>query len=76
MTPQITQNQRNKIEAALDTALRNVGTQAKIAELIGVGQPLISNYFHGARIKAEHAIEMEKQLGISREVLRPDLFFK
>lgn len=64
---------RDKIEAAV----RDAGSQAKLAERLGVSQQQISYLLNDAgRVSAEMAVKLETVLGIPREELRPDIFGK
>lgn len=49
--------------------------QIDIANKIGVTAVQISRYENGKkRVPAEKAVAIEKEFGISRELLRPDIF--
>lgn len=49
-------------------------TQSAAAEYLGVSQPLVSHWARTGRIAAEHVLSVESKTGISRHVLRPDVF--
>lgn len=59
----------------IDRAVKAAGSQAKLAQLVGCSQQYVSLLMRGAdvRISAEKAIAFERA-GVSRHVLRPDLF--
>jgi DNA-binding transcriptional regulator YdaS (Cro superfamily) len=61
----------------LEDAINKIGTQTKLAKLIGVRQSNISNWlYRDKKIPAEHVLAIEKVTGISRHVLRPDIYPK
>lgn len=60
--------------AALAAACDAVGGEAKLAELIGKTRSHISTWKWRGMIPAEQALPIERASGISRHVLRPDLY--
>ncbi|NIA72299.1 hypothetical protein HBA54_27285 [Pelagibius litoralis] len=61
--------------AALWEAVERAGGQAPLARLIGVSQQNIWAWLHNSRrCKAEFALSIERETGVSRHRLRPDLF--
>lgn len=60
--------------AALAAACESVGGEAKLAELIGKTRSHISTWKFRGMIPPEQAIPIERVSGISRSVLRPDLY--
>jgi len=58
-------------DAGLDEAIRTVGGVGVLARKIGISQPSVSNW---SRIPAERVLAVESATGVSREVLRPDLY--
>jgi TorA maturation chaperone TorD len=58
-------------DPGLDQAIRSVGGVSELARRIGIAQPSVSNWF---RIPAERVAAVEAVTGVSRAVLRPDLF--
>lgn len=55
----------------LDKAIRSVGGVSELARRIGIAQPSVSNW---NRVPAERVAAVEAATGISRVILRPDLF--
>jgi TorA maturation chaperone TorD len=58
-------------DEGLDEAIRAAGGIGALARKIGISQPSVSNW---SRIPAERVLSIEAVTGISREVLRPDLY--
>lgn len=52
-------------------AAASVGGVAKLAEKIGVTRAAVYNW---RRVPAERVLEIERITGVSRHVLRPDLY--
>ena len=58
-------------DAGLDEAIRAVGGVGALARRIGISQPSVSNW---SRIPAERVLAVESATGVSRNILRPDLY--
>ena len=58
-------------DQGLQEALRAVGGVSELARKIGISQPSVSNW---DRIPAERVLAVEAATGVTRGVLRPDLF--
>jgi DNA-binding transcriptional regulator YdaS (Cro superfamily) len=58
----------------IDRAAEVVGSRTKLAKIMGVSQSCITQWDRRKRIPAARVIEIEKITGISRHVLRPDIF--
>src|SRR5712692_8625680 len=58
-------------DAGLDEAIRAVGGVGALARKIGISQPSVSNW---SRIPAERVLSVEAATGVSRGILRPDLY--
>jgi TorA maturation chaperone TorD len=58
-------------DQGLQEALRAVGGVSELARRIGISQPSVSNW---DRIPAERVLAVEAATGVTRAVLRPDLF--
>jgi TorA maturation chaperone TorD len=58
-------------DQGLESAIRSIGGVSELARRIGIAQPSVSNW---NRIPAERVAAVEAATGISRAVLRPDLF--
>jgi len=58
-------------DAGLERAIDAAGGVALLARKIGVAQPSVSNW---NRVPAERVIAVEGATGVSRQVLRPDLY--
>lgn len=72
----ITNFQHAIIKKELSKAIKMVGSQAKFSKVIGSHQTMVSKWLTGVRISSEHVLKIEKEFGIGREILRPDLFLK
>src|SRR5581483_6645616 len=58
-------------DPGLQEAIRAVGSVSELARRIGISQPSVSNW---DRVPAERVLAVESATGVSRAVLRPDLF--
>ena len=58
-------------DGGLDEAIRVAGGVGALARKIGISQPSVSNW---SRIPAERVLSVEAATGVSRVVLRPDLY--
>jgi len=58
-------------DLGLQEAICAVGGVTELARRIGISQPSISNW---SRIPAERVLSVEAATGVSREILRPDLY--
>ena len=58
-------------DQGLEQAIRSVGGVSELARRIGIAQPSVSNW---NRVPAERVAAVESATGISRAILRPDLF--
>lgn len=60
---------------ALLRAIEKAGSQAKLADLLGIGQTAISNWLNReSGVPAERVLKIEEATGVSRHELRPDLY--
>src|SRR5229473_481973 len=58
-------------DRGLDEAIRAAGGVGRLARSIGISQPSVSNW---SRIPAERVLRVEEATGVSRAILRPDLY--
>jgi TorA maturation chaperone TorD len=58
-------------DQGLQLAIENAGGVAALARLLGIAQPSVSNW---TRVPAERVITVETLTGVSRDILRPDLY--
>jgi TorA maturation chaperone TorD len=58
-------------DPGLREAIRAVGSVSELARQLGISQPSVSNW---TRVPAERVATVESLTGVSRVVLRPDLF--
>lgn len=62
---------RTPLERAIDVA----GSQAALARRIGKKQAHVWNWLHrDRRVPAESVLDIERETGVSRSELRPDLY--
>lgn len=62
-------------QAALKWAIDICGSQAKFARLIGKTRPAVSLMLSQDRaLPAEHVLTVERETGVSRHDLRPDIY--
>lgn len=60
---------------ALEDAIERFGSQSAMARHLGVSQPSVSDWVRRmGRIPPEHVLAVEAATGISRHVLRPDIY--
>lgn len=64
------------ITSGLQLALDKAVTQQRLAEVCGVSQPTVWGWINkgSGRIPAEYVLLVEKEFGLSRHDLRPDLY--
>src|SRR5262249_40942207 len=58
-------------DVGLDEAIRVAGGVGALARKIGISQPSVSNW---SRVPAERVLSVEAATGVSRALLRPDLY--
>jgi TorA maturation chaperone TorD len=58
-------------DQGLERAIRSAGGVSELARRIGIAQPSVSNW---NRVPAERVAAVEEATGVSRAVLRPDIF--
>jgi TorA maturation chaperone TorD len=58
-------------DAGLEEAVRAAGGVGALAQKIGISQPSVSNW---ERVPAERVVSVEAVTGVTRAVLRPDLY--
>ena len=60
----------------LQVALDKAGSQSRLAEVCGVTQPTVWGWINKGRNKlpAEYVLTVERELGVSRHLLRPDIY--
>lgn len=62
-------------QQAFSEALRRAGSQAALARIVGKKQPAISKRLRGTcRAEPTEAIAIERETGVAREALCPDVF--
>jgi DNA-binding transcriptional regulator YdaS (Cro superfamily) len=60
---------------ALRRAVEAIGGQAATARLLGITQPAVSLWLSkGQVLPAEHVLTVERETGVSRHDLRPDIY--
>jgi hypothetical protein len=58
-------------DTGLEQAIRAAGGVGALAHKIGISQPSVSNW---SRVPAERVVSVEAVTGVTRAILRPDLF--
>lgn len=58
----------------LTQAVEAAGGVGKLAASIGVAQNVVSNWRKRGKVPAEHVLAIEAATGVSRHLLRPDVF--
>lgn len=60
---------------ALKSAVDEIGGQTQLARLCCVSQPAVWKWLQSAkRLPAEHVLRVEAATGVSRHLLRPDIY--
>ena len=60
---------------ALKASVEKIGSQSAYARLCGVSQTAVWKWLQsGKRLPAEHVITVEAESGVSRHLLRPDIY--
>ena len=63
-----------RTESGIEAAIRRAGTQAKLAQLVGVTQQNISVWLRQGYVPLMPALKVEEVTGVSRRrLLRPDI---
>jgi len=61
--------------ASLKTAVLKSGSQSAFARLCGVSQTAVWKWLQSAkRLPAEHVLKVERATGVSKHLLRPDIY--
>ena len=60
--------------STLTQAVEVAGGVGKLAAAIGVAQNVVSNWRKRGKVPAEHVLAIEAATGVSRHLLRPDVF--
>lgn len=65
----------NLSDSPLAEAVRAAGSQSAFARLLGRNQSTVFDWLRFSKpLPAEHVLTVERELGISRHLLRPDLY--
>lgn len=60
---------------ALENAIARAGSQQAFADILGVSQPTVWRWLNQSkRIPAEYVLRVEAATGVSRHLLRPDIY--
>lgn len=60
---------------ALDSAIRSAGSQTALARICNVTQAAVSDWVNRMkRLPGKHALAVERETGVSRHRLAPDLY--
>ncbi|MCC2602553.1 transcriptional regulator [Sphingopyxis yananensis] len=60
---------------ALEHLVKNAGSQSQLARHLGVSQSTVWKWLQSSkRLPAEHVLKAERVYGISRHLLRPDIY--
>lgn len=60
---------------ALRKAVLAAGSQSKVARMVGVSQQAVWKWLHNEKwLPGEHVLTVERETGVSRHELRPDLY--
>ncbi len=61
-------------DSGLTRAIEEAGSQSALARILGTRQSTVSSWLHsGSPLPTEYVLTVERELGISRHFLRPDL---
>ncbi len=70
----MTRTQAAEAVNALAKLVEKSNTQTEFSKTIDTHQSQVSRWLSGTTIPFESALRIEKEFGVSREILRPDLF--
>ncbi|WP_082444195.1 transcriptional regulator [Sphingomonas sp. Leaf242] len=60
---------------ALKKAADIAGSQAELGRMCGVSQPAVWKWLQSSkRLPAEHCLTVERETGVSKHLLRPDIY--
>ncbi|RXD05380.1 helix-turn-helix domain-containing protein [Sphingomonas sp. UV9] len=60
---------------ALNSAVEIAGSQSAMSRICGVGQPAVWKWLQiGKRLPAEYCLSVEAATGVSKHLLRPDIY--
>ncbi|MGV3511875.1 MAG: transcriptional regulator [Novosphingobium sp.] len=60
---------------ALQAAIAKAGSQVELARICGITQPSVSLWIkRGKELPAEYVLKVEAATGVSRHLLRPDIY--
>lgn len=62
------------METAIEQAIRAAGSQSGLARTLGIKPQAVQKWAATGRIPSERVIEVERATGVSRQLLRPDLY--
>jgi TorA maturation chaperone TorD len=68
---EISMQRHTLFDTGLDEAIRAAGSITELARRIGISQPSVSNW---SKVPAERVLAVEAATGISRTILRPDIY--
>src|SRR5262245_57837294 len=68
---EISMQRQSLFDVGLDEAIRAAGSVTELARRIGISQPSGSNW---SRVPAERVLAVEAVTGVSRTILRPDIY--
>jgi len=58
----------------VNPAIQAAGNMSKLARLVGVAPQTVDKWRIRGRVPAERVLQIERVTGVSRHVLRPDLY--
>jgi TorA maturation chaperone TorD len=67
----ISMQRQSLFDMGLDEAIRAAGGISELARRLGISQPSVSNW---SRVPAERVLAVEAATGVSRAILRPDIY--
>ncbi len=60
---------------ALQLAVKTAGSQSAMARICGVGQPAVWKWLQSSkRLPPEYVLRVEAETGVSKHLLRPDIY--
>ena len=64
-------NKKETFAAGKLAAIQAAGNKARLADLVGVSRQCVGQW---SRVPAERVLQIERLTGVSRTILRPDLY--
>ena len=65
---------KNELKLGLSAAITAAGSKTGLAKCLSITVQAVSQWSHKGAVPIERALEIERQTGVPRHVLRPDYY--